>query len=139
MRASWKSFRPTPYRDSAGIWTIGIGNAMPNGITIQSLTLDQGKAQLAQDVLPVTNAINANVVVALSQFQFDALAIFIYNVGLCAFRSSTLLRKLNAGDYAGAAAQFAAWNKAGGVVSPGLVRRRAAECSLFQCGQYTQN
>lgn len=89
MLASWEPFRPTPYRDSAGIWTIGIGNAMPNRITIQSLTLDQGKALLAQDLLPVTNAINANVVVALPQFQFDALAIFIYNLGTGTFRSST--------------------------------------------------
>lgn len=139
MLASWESFRPTPYKDTAGIWTIGFGHAMFSGITIQSLTLDQGKALLAQDLLPVTNAINAAVVVPLSQFQFDALAIFIYNIGIGAFRSSTLLRKLNAGDYAGAAAQFAAWNKAGGVVSSGLVRRRAAECTLFQCGQYTHN
>jgi hypothetical protein len=47
---------------------------------IQSLTLDQGKALLAQDLLPVTNAINAADVVPLSQCRFDALAIFIYNV-----------------------------------------------------------
>jgi lysozyme len=139
MLASWESFRPTPYLDTAGIWTIGFGHAMPKGITIRSLTLEKGKALLAQDLLNCTNAINANVVVPPSQFQFDALAIFIFNIGVCAFRSSTMLRKLNAGDFAGAAAEFPRWNMAGGKVSVGLVRRRAAEQNLFSCGQYTMN
>jgi lysozyme len=139
MLASWESFRSTPYLDSAGIWTIGVGHAMPKGITIRSLTFEQGKALLAQDLLPVTTAINATVVVPLSQVQFDALAIFIFNIGAGAFRSSTMLRKLNAGDFAGAAAEFPRWNMAGGKVSAGLVRRRAAEQNLFSCGQYTMN
>lgn len=137
MLAGWESFSATPYKDSAGVWTIGFGHAMFKGITIQSLTLDQAKALLAQDLLPVITAVKSAVVVPLSQYQFDALVIFAYNVGITAFKTSTLLRLLNAGNTEGAGAQFAVWNKAGGVVCPGLVRRRAAEANLFSCAQYT--
>jgi lysozyme len=72
------------------------------------------------------------VKVPLAQGQFDALVSFSFNVGLGALGSSTLLRKLNAGDYRGAAAEFPRWNKAGGKVYEGLTRRRAAERSLFE-------
>jgi len=112
---------------------------MPHGITIQSVTVDHGKALLSQDLLFATNAINAAVVVPRSQFQFDALAIFIYNVGVGAFRLSIVPEELNLSDFAGAAARFALWDRASGHVSAGIIRRRAAECMLFQCGQYTHN
>ena len=69
----------------------------------------------------------------VEQCQFDALVCLAYNIGLGNFRTSTLVRKLNAGDIDGAAQQFAVWNKAGGQVMRGLVRRRAAERALF-CG-----
>jgi lysozyme len=70
--------------------------------------------------------------VPLKQHQFDALVSFAYNVGVGNLRSSTLLRKLNAGDYDGAALEFHRWNRSKGKVLPGLVRRRAAEALLFQ-------
>ncbi|CAJ6204157.1 glycoside hydrolase [Burkholderia pseudomallei] len=139
MLVSWESFVPTPYKDAAGIWTIGVGHAMPTGITIRSLTLDQGKALLASDLAPCNRAVFSAVPAGLSQTEFDALVHFAFNVGVAAFLNSTLLRKLKAGDRAGAAAEFARWNKAGGVVVAGLVRRRAAECELFQCGDYVHN
>ena len=60
-----------------------------------------------------------------------ALLDFIYNLGGGNFRSSTLLRKLNAGDYAGAAAEFDNWDHAGGKVLAGLLKRRQAETDLF--------
>ena len=72
------------------------------------------------------------VKVPLNPNQFGALTSFTYNLGAGNLRSSTLLRKLNAGDYAGAAAEFARWNKAGGKVLKGLTRRRAAERALFE-------
>ncbi|KWF99100.1 hypothetical protein WL95_00350 [Burkholderia cepacia] len=139
MLVSWERFVPTPYKDAAGIWTIGVGHAMPNGITIRSLTLDQGKALLVQDLAPCNRAVLNAVPGGLAQNEFDALVHFAFNVGVTAFLNSTLLRKLKAGDRAGAAAEFARWNKAGGVVVAGLVRRRAAECELFQCGTYVLN
>src|SRR5690606_6833672 len=72
------------------------------------------------------------VKVPLKQHQFDALVSFAYNAGIGNLRSSTLLRKLNARDFAGAALEFHRWNRSNGKVLPGLVRRRAAEALLFQ-------
>lgn len=69
-----------------------------------------------------------------SQRQFDALMSFTYNVGPGNLKASTLLRKHKAGDYAGAAKEFARWNKAGGRVLAGLTRRRAAEAALYREG-----
>lgn len=70
-------------------------------------------------------------IVPLSQNQFDALVSLVYNIGETAFSNSTLLKKLNAKDYQGAADQFPRWNKGGGQVLKGLVRRRADERDLF--------
>lgn len=71
------------------------------------------------------------VTVCLSQNQLDSLASFVFNVGGRNFAQSTLLSRLNAGNYAGAGAQFGRWVYAGGRVLPGLVSRRAAEAALF--------
>ncbi|HLI61923.1 MAG TPA: lysozyme [Terriglobales bacterium] len=76
--------------------------------------------------------VNRLVTVPLTQNQFDALVDFVFNVGAENFARSTLLRELNAGNTAGAAAQFLLWKWAGGVVSPGLLRRRQAEAALFE-------
>lgn len=85
----------------------------------------------ARKLAPVKDAINSLVRVPLNQNEFDALASFVYNVGVGAFRSSTLLRLLNAGKRQAAAAEFDRWTRAGGRVLPGLVRRRDAEQALF--------
>jgi GH24 family phage-related lysozyme (muramidase) len=69
--------------------------------------------------------------VPLTQNRFDALISFTYNLGGSALASSTLLKKLNAKDYKGAAAEFPKWNKAGGKVVSGLTKRRDAEMELF--------
>jgi hypothetical protein len=71
------------------------------------------------------------VKVELAQCQFDALVSFAYNCGIGNLKASTLLRKVNRRDFAGAAREFGKWNKAGGRVLPGLTRRRAAEATLF--------
>lgn len=71
------------------------------------------------------------VEVPLNQNQFDALASFTYNLGETNLSSSTLLKKLNAKDYTGASNEFLKWNRAGGKVLNGLVRRREAERNLF--------
>jgi GH24 family phage-related lysozyme (muramidase) len=66
-----------------------------------------------------------------TQHQFDALVSFAYNLGADNLKTRTLLRKHNAGDHAGAAAEFGKWNKAKGQVMKGLTRRRAAEAALY--------
>lgn len=112
-------------------WTIGYGSTrgVKKGMTI---TLDEANTRLAADMDQAGSAVTRWVDVPLSQNQFDALCDFVFNLGEGNFRGSTLLKKLNAGDYAGAAAEFPRWNKASGKVLPGLVTRRAAERALFE-------
>ncbi len=76
-------------------------------------------------------AVNRLVTVPLTQNQFDALISFVFNLGIGNFRTSTLLKKLNAGDYTGAAKEFPPWVRADGKQLPGLIKRRDAEKALF--------
>lgn len=112
-------------------WTIGYGSTrgVKRGMTI---TPDEAQARLVADMTEAGNAVTRWADKPLTQNQFDALADFVFNLGEGNFRGSTLLKKLNAGDYAGAAAEFPKWVKASGKVMPGLVTRRAAERSLFE-------
>lgn len=120
----------TAYRDVVGIWTNGYGNT--HGVVPGStITLAQAVSDLRNNISTAENLVNKVVTVSLTQNQFDALVDFVFNLGGGAFQSSTLLRKLNAGDYAGAALEFLKWNHAGGKVVDGLTRRRLAEQQLF--------
>lgn len=122
------------YRCPAGVPTIGYGHTA--GVAMgQTITQQQADDYLRRDVRQFERAVARLVTVPLTQGQFDALVSFAFNIGDGALAQSTLLRLLNAGDYAGAAAQFDRWNKAGGRVLPGLVRRRAAERALFEARQ----
>jgi lysozyme len=118
------------YKDSVGILTIGYGHthAVKAGDVI---TGEQAHAFLREDLQVAEMTINTNVKVKLTQGQFDALASFVFNLGSGNFVKSTLIRKLNAGDYAGAADEFGKWVNAGGKKLPGLVKRRAAEREVF--------
>jgi lysozyme len=125
-----EGLRLSAYRDPVGIWTIGYGST--TGVHAgMKITRDQAILRLYHDVDNAEAAINGRVTVPLTQPQFDALVSFVFNVGAGAFRKSTLLKKLNAGDYAGATAEFPRWVKGGGKTLPGLVVRRAAEMLLF--------
>jgi len=118
------------YQDIAGIWTNGYGNT--HGVVPGSIiTLQQAKNDLASNVEGAEYVVNTVVTVPLTQNQFDALVDFVFNLGSGNFQSSTLLRKLNAGDYAGAGAQFPLWNHSGGHIVDGLTKRRLAEQQLF--------
>ena len=128
---SFEGFSPTAYMCSAGVWTIGYGTT-ENVIPGDTITEAEAKNLLAVDMLEAADAVADLVDVDLTQQQFDALVSFVYNVGREAFRNSTLLRLLNDGNYAGAAAQFERWNKAGGKVIAGLSRRRKAEREMFE-------
>lgn len=92
-------------------------------------TVAEAEAGLRRELAKHEAIVTRLVTVPLTQHQFDALVSFSYNVGKLG--GSTLLKKLNAGDTAGAGDQFMAWTKAGGHEQPGLVRRRSAERALF--------
>lgn len=130
---SFEGLRLNAYDDGVGVWTIGYGTTIINGVKVKkgdTCTEAQAKQYMASDLKKFEAAVN-KVQVPLNQNQFDALVSLAYNIGTSAFASSTLLKKLNSGDYKGAAAQFDVWNKAGGKVMKGLVNRRAKEKALF--------
>ena len=127
---SHEGLRTTAYQDPVGVWTIGYGHtgtAKPG----QKITEAQAEQLLRQDVGWAQDAVRKNVKVPLTQGQFDALVSFTFNLGAGALGRSTLLKKLNAGDYAGAQAEFGKFVHAGGRVLPGLVRRRNEEAQMF--------
>jgi lysozyme len=118
------------YKCPAGVWTIGYGHI--KGVSEgMSITQEQAEQMLLDELKEYENYINELVVVDLSQNQFDALVSWVYNLGPANLKSSTLLKVLNSGDYAGVPDQIERWNKAGGKVLEGLIRRRQAESSLF--------
>ena len=133
--SSFEDTKLQAYDDGVGVWTIGIGTTIyPNGIKVKKgdkCILEQAKEYFAHDLKSFEKTVNDSIKVPLSQNQFDALVSLTYNIGSTAFKNSTLLKKLNAKDYAGAADQFLRWNKGGGKVLKGLVRRREAERALF--------
>ena len=119
------------YQDQVGVWTIGYGHTGPTihgGITI---TQDQADQLLQSDVASSVACVNRAVTTAINQNQFDALVDFVFNLGCGALLSSTLLRDINAGNFATAAQQFLLWDHARGIVIQGLLRRRQAESDLF--------
>jgi len=112
------------------VWTIWAG--LTKGVgkdTIWDVT--ECERRFARECSVYEDAIDRLVKVPLNRNMADSLISLVYNIGPSAFERSTLLKLLNQGNYQAAAAQFARWNKAGGKVWPGLVRRRAAEASLF--------
>lgn len=131
----FEGLRTCAYLDAAGIWTVGYGHTgtdVRSGVRIDAA---QAEALLRDDLAASEDAIHALVTQPLAQASFDALVSFVFNVGAAAFAGSTLLRKLNAGDIEGAAAEFERWRYAGGRVLPGLLRRRIAERTLFLAPQ----
>ena len=118
------------YKCPAGVWTIGYGHTkgIQPGMVITEETAND---MLVEELEEYENYINSMVNCPLSQNQFDALVSWVYNLGPANLQASTLLKVLNAGDYAGVPAQIMRWNKAGGKVLEGLTRRRQAEADLF--------
>jgi lysozyme len=125
------------YLDSAGIPTIGFGHT--SGVEMgQQITQETADQYLREDLKVAQDAIANTVRVPLTQGQYDALCSLIFNIGAGAFQNSTLRRKLNEGDYSGAADEFLRWDKAtvnGALtVLPGLQKRRMAERTMFLTG-----
>lgn len=120
----------TTYVCPAGVLTIGHGTT--TGFKAGEVwTQERAVAALKADLRRFEDAVNRLVKVEIGQHQFDALVSFAYNCGEGALAKSGLLRKLNAGDPAGAAKEFGKWTRGGGKVLPGLVRRRKEEAVLF--------
>ena len=123
------------YKDSIGIATIGIGTiTYPNGSKVKigdTCTKEQAIEYLKFYMIDMEKQINSMVKVKLTQNQYDALCSFCYNLGYGALKQSTLLKKINIGDFKGASDEFLKWNKAGGKVILGLTNRRKAERELF--------
>jgi len=130
--ASFEGFLADAYWDQWGsVWTIGYGHT--GGVEPgDHVTKEQALALLRKDAATAAQAVRDLVDVPLNQNQFDALVSFAFNLGGGALAESTLLRKLNNGNYKGAAREFKRWTHAGGVELPGLVRRRHAEAHLFR-------
>ena len=126
----FEGVRLNAYLDSVNIPTIGVGHI--KGVKMgDTITMEEADDLLSEDLHSAETAVNNAVKVDVTQNQFDAMVSLAFNIGNTAFTNSTLLRKLNARDKAGAADQFLVWNRAGGRVIQGLSNRRAAERRLF--------
>jgi lysozyme len=128
---SFEGLRLTAYRDQGGVLTIGFGHTGPDVVEGMTITDEQAGILLLDDLETAEQAVNSAVEAPLSQHEFDALVSFVYNVGINAFKSSTLLKLLNEDEYEQAADQFPGWDHVNGIVVPGLAERRAAERALF--------
>jgi|TARA_B100000073_G_scaffold311495_1_gene284609 GH24 family phage-related lysozyme (muramidase) len=123
------------YQDSVGVWTIGYGHT--KGI-YEGLEITQSEAEkMLVDELPEYEGyISDKVVPMLQQHEFDALVCWVYNLGPTNLSSSTMLKKLNAGEFKEVPFQMKRWDKAGGQPLLGLTRRRNAEALLFKGEQW---
>ena len=118
------------YLCPANKWTIGYGHT--SGVKKgDKITSRQAEDFLRSDLEKFENAINNLVTVELNQNQFDALVSFVFNIGINAFKQSTMLKFINNGHFPLAAGQFDRWIKSNGKVLEGLVKRRKAEKELF--------
>ncbi|MBD2059836.1 lysozyme [Oculatella sp. FACHB-28] len=130
MIKHFEGFRPQAYICPAGVPTIGYGSTL--GVRMGDRITQQGGEDLLQrDLVRFERAVSDMVKVPLTSNQFSALVCFAFNVGIGAFQRSTLLKLLNQRNYQSAADQLLLWNKGGGRVLQGLVRRREAERALF--------
>lgn len=138
----FESFFAKPYLCPAGVPTIGYGttyymDGQKVKLTDASITESAASALLANQLTgEYEPGVQHLVTIELRQCEFDALVSFAYNCGIRALATSTLLRLLNAGDKFGASQQFALWNKGGGKVLAGLVRRREVERVMFLGGAH---
>jgi lysozyme len=131
LTKGFEGLRLAAYRDCAGVLTIGYGHTGAD--VTEGLVIDEAWAEelLRADLKSAVDCVNRAVTAEITQSQFDALVDFCFNVGCGAFLKSTLLKKVNTADFAGAAAQFPLWVHAGGEVVAGLVRRRKREAEMF--------
>ena len=132
---SMEGKRNKSYQDSIGKWTCGIGFIQVDGHPVTanfSMTDAQIEKEFYKQISLYEDCINNNVKVTLTQNKFDALVSFTFNLGCAAFKSSTLLKKINiSAPIEEIGIEFNKWCKAGGKVIDGLAKRRAAEYKLY--------
>jgi lysozyme len=123
------------YRCPANVCTIGYGHTSAAGApaVTDGMKITQAQADdiLRRDLVKYETAVHNMVQQSLTQHQFDVLVDFAYNAGVGALKSSTLLKKINAGDFDAVPTELMKWTKGGGKVLPGLVRRRQAEAAWW--------
>lgn len=131
----FEGFREEAYRDPAGVWTIGYGHtgraAPPPVEPGMKITPEEGEAILRADLDYFVARAGPLIERELTANQFSALISFAFNVGTGNFRRSSVLAAVNEGRLDEVPGRLALWNKAGGRVLKGLVRRRMAEGDLF--------
>ena len=134
----FEGFKTNSYLCTGNVWTIGWGSTKVNGIPVKKgdkITLEQADKEFRDYItINIDPILNKLVKVPINQDQYNALASFLYNLGQGSLSRSTLLKKVNANDFAGAAAEFGKWVISGGKITPGLVRRRRSEKTLFETG-----
>ncbi|EJF77418.1 hypothetical protein MCO_01104 [Bartonella sp. DB5-6] len=139
----WEGLRLNAYQDIACVWTIGYGHTSKAGKPLvkkgMCITRQQAEEILCEDLKQFETAVEKAVTVSLTDEQFAALVSFCYNVGIKAFCHSTLLKKLNKGDYEAVPTELQKWNKVGGKPLQGLANRRAAEAGLWAKGSYVSS
>ena len=126
----WEGFRNKAYLCPGNVWTIGYGHTK-NVRSGMCISKEQAEQLLREDLKHFEASVSQLVTVQLNQAQFDALVSFTFNVGVGAFKKSTLRKLVNQGDFLGAAKQFGRWVNANGKKLPGLVSRREEEKQLF--------
>lgn len=129
-----EGLRLDAYLCPANVCTIGYGHTGPDVKLGDRITKAEADKLLRADLRWATDLVDTAIRVHLSEPRRSALISWVFNIGETQFKSSTLLRKLNAGDYDAVPAQLARWNKAKGKVLPGLVTRRAEEAALWLSG-----
>jgi len=130
LTEQFEGCRLTAYQDSVGVWTLGFGHTA-HVVPGQTCTLEEAEAMLIADTAWAESIVNHVVTVQLTQGEFDALVDFTFNLGSGNFSHSTLLALVNKNDMTDAANEFQKWDRAGGQVVAGLLRRRMAEQATF--------
>jgi lysozyme len=132
----YEGVRRKPYRCPAGLWTVGVGHLIGDGLSLpdswnRTLEAAEIDALLAKDVARFERGVARYISAKLTQGQFDALVSFSFNLGLGTLQRSKVRLKFNRGDMDGAIASLLKYNKAGGTELNGLTFRRKAEAALI--------
>jgi lysozyme len=143
----FEGYSSTPYEDSAGNFTIGYGHLIKPGESFTTIDKAKAKELLAQDMKEAERAVKSSITKPLTQNQFDSLTSLAYNIGINAFRNSTLVKEINAGNIERAPSEMMKWSKVTKniektvngrtisvptkVINEGLLNRRTREAKLF--------
>ena len=129
---SFESLRLDSYRCPAGIATVGWGHTGPDVRIPMTITLEEAETLLKGDVARFERGVEAMIANApTTDDQFSAMVSLSFNIGLGKFATSTVLKRHKLGNHVGAANAFLMWNRAGGQILKGLMRRREAERKLY--------